>query len=65
MPISFAKAIEEAKDMLKAKGIEKVYHFMFKRNGAATPGHPRISEQYEMAEELTAFISSLGDDIWE
>lgn len=59
------EAIEEAKDMLKAKGIGKVHHFMFKRNGAATPGHPRISEQYEMAEELTAFISSLGDDIWE
>lgn len=57
-------AIEEAKDILRAEGIERVHHFLFKRNGAATPGHPRISEQYEMAEELTAFISSLGDEIW-
>lgn len=42
-----------------------VHHFMYSRNGAATPGHPRIPEQEEMAEELTAYIRSLGDDIWE
>lgn len=40
------------------------HHFMFTRNGAATPGHPRIAEHEEMARELTAFIESLGDDIW-
>ena len=33
-----------------------VYHYMFKRNGAATPGHPRITEQEEMALELEKFI---------
>ena len=35
---------------------EGVYHYMFKRNGAATPGHPRITEQEEMALELEKFI---------
>lgn len=54
-------AIEEIKNELCD---EKIHHFMYKRNGSATPGHPRISEQCEMAEELTAFISNLGDDIW-
>jgi hypothetical protein len=44
---------------------EKITHFMFKRTGKATPGHPRITEQYEMAEELTAYISAMGDGIWE
>ena len=33
-----------------------VYHYMFRRNGAATPGHPRITEQEEMALELEKFI---------
>lgn len=55
------KAIDEIANEL---GDEHIKHFMFTRTGKATPGHPRISEQYEMAEELTAYISSLGDDIW-
>ncbi len=42
-----------------------VHHFLYRRNGAGTPGHIRISEAEEMAEELTAFIESLGDGIWE
>lgn len=49
------KTIEEIKDELCSKGIE-AYHNMFARNGAATPGHPRICEHNEMAEELTKFI---------
>lgn len=60
-------AIEEIKNELVADGLvpsDMIYHFMYTRNGCATPGHPRIPEQYEMAEELTAFISSLGDRIW-
>ncbi len=48
-------AIEEIKDELNGMGI-KAYHNMFSRNGAATPGHPRLSEHTEMAEELTRFI---------
>ena len=57
------KAVEEIKNELGGEE-SGVYHFMFKRTGKATPGHPRIPEQYEMAEELTAFISSMGDGIW-
>lgn len=61
-------AIEEIKNELISDGLvpqDKLFHFMFTRNGKATPGHPRISEQREMAEELTCFISNLGDKIWE
>ena len=43
---------------------EKITHFMFTRTGKATPGHPRLPEQYEMAEELTAYLSNMGDKIW-
>lgn len=60
-------AIEEIKNELVADGLvpaDRVFHLMFTRNGKATPGHPRIPEQQEMAEELTAFISNLGDSIW-
>lgn len=61
-------AIEEIKCELVSDGLvpsDKIHHLMFTRNGKATPGHPRLSEQCEMAEELTAFISSFGDKIWE
>ena len=40
------------------------HHLLFSRNGAATPGHPRVVEHEEMARELTAFLASLGDGIW-
>lgn len=43
---------------------EKITHFMYTRVGKATPGHPRLSEQYEMSEELTAYLSKMGDSIW-
>lgn len=33
-------------------------HFSFSRCGKATPGHPRITEQYEMAYELAREIKS-------
>lgn len=42
----------------------RAYHFRYKRCGIATPGHPRISEQREMAEELTEFLNSLPKDVW-
>lgn len=48
-------AIEEIKNELCGMGI-KAYHNLFSRNGAATPGHPRLSEHNEMAAELTGFI---------
>lgn len=53
--VDWDNAIEEIKDELNGMGI-KAYHNMFSRNGAATPGHPRLSEHNEMAEELTKFI---------
>ena len=37
----------------------RVHRFRFTRTGKATPGHPRIPEQCEMACELTEFILSL------
>jgi hypothetical protein len=37
----------------------RVRRFRFTRSGKATPGHPRIPEQCEMACELTEFIQSL------
>ncbi|MBQ7784014.1 MAG: electron transporter RnfD [Oscillospiraceae bacterium] len=52
------KAIDEIVNELKAEGID-AYHMMFKRNGAATPGHPRLPEHTEMAEELSEFIRSI------
>lgn len=36
-------------------------HFTFSRCGKATPGHPRITEQYEMAYELSKEIKSWSD----
>lgn len=46
-------AIEEITNELSD---ERIKHFQFTRSGKATPGHPRLSEQYEMSEELTAFL---------
>ena len=39
---------------------EKVFYFKFSGTGKVTPGHPRITEQLEMAEELTFYINALG-----
>lgn len=44
---------------------ERVHHFLYRRNGAGTPGHIRIPEAEEMAEELSAYIRSLGEEIWD
>lgn len=57
-------ALEDIKNRLG--GEEKgFYHFMYSRCGKATPGHPRVSEQIEMANELTAFMEKLPEDTWE
>ncbi len=50
---SWDDAIE---DVTRALHDEKTVHFYYKRNGCGTPGHIRISEAEEMAEELSAFI---------
>ena len=54
---SWDKAIDEK--ITAEDSAARVYHFMYKRNGAATPGHPRISEHNEMATELAEFIREL------
>lgn len=52
------RAIDEAVNELKSENIS-AYHFLFKRNGDATDGHPRIPEHREMAEELSEFIKGI------
>lgn len=51
-------AIDEIAGELNGMGI-KAFHNIFSRNGAATPGHPRIPEHDEMAKELTEFIKGI------
>lgn len=46
-------------------GSERVHHFLYEGNGCGTPGHVRIPEAEKMAEELAAYVTSLGEGIWE
>ena len=60
-----SKGWDDALDeMVESLNDKKIVRFKFKRNGAGTPGHIRISEAEEMADELTDFIKSFGEDIW-
>jgi len=43
----------------------KITQYRFKRNGKGTPGHLRIPEAREMADELTAYIQKLKIEEWE
>ena len=52
------EAIEEITQELKAEGFN-ARHFLFRRNGDATDGHPRIPEQTEMAEELAEYLQKV------
>ncbi|MBQ8903475.1 MAG: lipase, partial [Oscillospiraceae bacterium] len=47
---------DEVLDEIKEELGDYVYRYRFNRNGAATPGHPRATEQTEMAAELEQFI---------
>lgn len=44
---------------------EKITHYVFRRNGRGTPGHLRIPEAEEMANELAAYIESLHVKGWD
>lgn len=55
-------AIEEVCRDLKDS---RVRHFLYKRNGCGTPGHIRIPEAEEMAEELAAYVENLEIPVWE
>lgn len=46
-------------------GDAKIHHFLYSNNGCGTPGHIRRPEAERMAEELSAFVEKLGEDIWE
>ena len=54
--ISWDNAIDEVVESLNDK---KISHYLFKRNGCGTPGHLRIPEAQEMAEELSIYIKKL------
>ena len=58
---SWDKAID---DVVVSMGDSKISHCIFKRNGAATPGHLRIPETYEMARELADYIENPGIEEW-
>ncbi len=56
------RAIGQVKTELKDS---RIYHFRYMDNGCGTPGHIRIPEAERMAQELTAFVESLGETVWE
>ncbi|MCM1417144.1 MAG: GDSL-type esterase/lipase family protein [bacterium] len=59
------KAWDEAIEEVCALAADnKITHYVFRRNGRATPGHLRIPEAEEMAEELAAYIESLHIEEW-
>lgn len=43
---------------------EKIHHYMYTKNGKGTPGHIRRDEAKQMADELCAYINSLGSEVW-
>ena len=43
---------------------KKITQYVFKRNGMGTPGHLRIPEAYEMAEELEEYIGTLDGKVF-
>lgn len=47
-----------------ALGDRNIVRCRFARAGRGTPGHPRVSEQAEMAAELTEFLRSFGESLW-
>jgi hypothetical protein len=42
----------------------RIVHFLYSKNGVGTPGHIRIMEAEQMADELCAFIEGLSENIW-
>ncbi len=50
-----------ADQFCRETGDKRVFPYRFRRSGTATPGHPRLKEQEEMARELAAFIRTLPD----
>lgn len=44
---------------------KRITQYLFRRNGSATPGHLRIPEAQEMADELAAYIETLEILDWD
>jgi len=61
-PASWDDALDEIAARLADS---RVARFRFSRNGTGTPGHLRVGENAEMAYELTNFLASYGQSIWE
>lgn len=55
---------EALDEMVSGLNDKKIVRFKFSRNGKGTPGHIRKPEAEEMASELTVFIESFGNEIW-
>lgn len=55
------KAVGDVLQKLKDK---KITQYIFKRCGRGTPGHLRIQEAQEMADELAAYIENIGIEGW-
>lgn len=43
---------------------KRIRHYIFKRNGKGTPGHLRIPEAEEMAQELAVYIEQMEIEGW-
>ena len=54
--VAWDRAID---DVCRRIASDRVHHFLYKRNGAGTPGHIRIPEAQEMSEELAACIQKI------
>lgn len=54
---SIGRVCRELKD-------DKIVHFLYSKNGVGTPGHIRIMEAEQMADELCAFIESVSEGVW-
>ena len=59
--VSWDRAIGQVVEAMEDK---KITQCIFQRNGAATPGHLRIPENYEMARELADYIQKLDIAEW-
>lgn len=59
--VNWDNSIEEVCSKL---GDKKIVHFLYSNNGCGTPGHIRIPEAEKMADELTKFIHTFGEEIW-
>ena len=46
-------------------GDPKIVHFLYSLNGKGTPGNIRIPEADRMSDELSRFIQSFGDSVWQ